>query len=161
VWDEYFGQKLFHGSVVRRAAEEGLIDPSRSVQAGMRGSLTAKGDATLPAELGFDAIPYEELATLGAAGFSERVHARVGEAPCFVSFDVDFVDPAFAPGTGTPEAGGPSSREALAYVRALAGLDVRGFDCVEVSPPYDPSGVTAILAANACFEMLTLLALVR
>jgi agmatinase len=78
-----------------------------------------------------------------------------------VSFDVDFVDPAFAPGTGTPEAGGPSSREALAYVRALAGLDVRGFDCVEVSPPYDPSGVTAILAANACFEMLTLLALVR
>jgi agmatinase len=161
VWDEYFGQKLFHGSVVRRAAEEGLIDPSRSVQAGMRGSLTAKGDATLPAELGFDAVPFEELATLGAAGFSERVHARVGEAPCFVSFDVDFVDPAFAPGTGTPEVGGPSSREALAYVRALAGLDVRGFDCVEVSPPYDPSGVTAILAANACFEMLTLLALVR
>jgi agmatinase len=161
VWDEYFGQKLFHGSVVRRAAEEGLLDPARSVQAGMRGSLTAKDDAALPAELGFDALPYEELAALGPAAFADRVRSRVGDAPCFLSFDVDFVDPAFAPGTGTPEVGGPSSREALAYVRALTGLDVRGFDCVEVSPPYDPSAVTAFLAANACFEMLSLLALRR
>jgi agmatinase len=161
VWDEYFGQKLFHGSVVRRAAEEGLVDPARSVQAGMRGSLTAKTDAALPAELGFDALPYEELAELGPAAFADRVRARVGDAPCFLSFDVDFVDPAFAPGTGTPEVGGPSSREALAYVRVLTGLDFRGFDCVEVSPPYDPSGVTAFLAANACFEMLSLLALRR
>lgn len=161
VWDEYFGQKLFHGSVVRRAAEEGLLDPARSVQAGMRGSLTAKADAALPAELGFDALSYEELAELGPEAFAERVRARVGDAPCFLSFDVDFVDPAFAPGTGTPEVGGPSSREALAYLRALTGLDFRGFDCVEVSPPYDPSGVTAFLAANACFEMLSLLALRR
>jgi len=161
VWDEYFGQKLFHGSVVRRAAEEGLLDPARSVQAGMRGSLTAKADAALPAELGFDALSYEELAELGPEAFAERVRARVGDAPCFLSFDVDFVDPAFAPGTGTPEVGGPSSREALAHLRALTGLDFRGFDCVEVSPPYDPSGVTAFLAANACFEMLSLLALRR
>lgn len=161
VWDEYFGQKLFHGSVVRRAAEEGLLDPARSVQAGMRGSLTAKADAALPAELGFDALSYEELAELGPEAFAERVRARVGDAPCFLSFDVDFVDPAFAPGTGTPEVGGPSSREALAYLRALTGLDFRGFDCVEVSPPYDPSGVTAFLAATACFEMLSLLALRR
>ena len=161
VWDEYFGQKLFHGSVVRRAAEEGLIDPARSVQAGMRGSLTAKDDAALPAELGFDAITYAELSELGPAAFADRVRARVGDAPCFLSFDVDFVDPAFAPGTGTPEVGGPSSREALAYVRALTGLDFRGFDCVEVSPPYDPAGVTAFVAANACFEMLSLLALRR
>jgi len=161
VWDEYFGQKLFHGSVVRRAAEEGLLDPARSVQAGMRGSLTAKADAALPAELGFDALSYEELAELGPEAFAERVRARVGDAPCFLSFDIDFVDPAFAPGTGTPEVGGPSSREALAYLRALTGLDFRSFDCVEVSPPYDPSGVTAFLAANACFEMLSLLALRR
>ena len=161
VWDEYFGQKLFHGSVVRRAAEEGLLVPARSVQAGMRGSLTAKADAALPAELGFDAFSYEELAELGPEAFAERVRARVEDAPCFLSFDVDFVDPAFAPGTGTPEVGGPSSREALAYLRALTGLDFRGFDCVEVSPPYDPSGVTAFLAANACFEMLSLLALRR
>jgi agmatinase len=161
LWDEYFGQKLFHGSVVRRAAEEGLVDPARSVQAGIRGSLTSRDDATLPAQLGFDALTYEELAALEPASFGDRVRARVGDAPCFVSFDIDFVDPAFAPGTGTPEVGGPSSREALAYVRALTGLDFRGFDCVEVSPPYDPSGVTAFVAANACFEMLSLLALRR
>ncbi len=98
---------------------------------------------------------------MGRRPSRERVRARVGDAPCFLSFDVDFVDPAFAPGTGTPEVGGPSSREALAYVRALTGLDFRGFDCVEVSPPYDPSGVTAFVAANACFEMLSLLALRR
>ncbi len=160
LWDEYFGQKLFHGSVVRRALEEGLIDPARSIQAGMRGSLGAAGDANLPAEAGIDGIPYEELAALGPGGFAERVHARV-EGACFLSFDIDFVDPAFAPGTGTPEVGGPSSREALTYVRALAGLDFRGFDCVEVSPPYDPAGVTSFVAANACFEMLSLLALRR
>lgn len=161
LWDEYFGQKLFHGSVVRRAVEEGLIDPARSVQAGLRGSLTEADDAALPARFGIEAIPYEELAALGPGGFAQRVHARVGSAPCFLSFDVDFVDPAFAPGTGTPEVGGPSSREALVYVRSLAGLDFRGFDCVEVSPPYDPAGVTAFLAANACFEMLSLLAIRR
>jgi agmatinase len=161
LWDEYFGQKLFHGSVIRRALEEGLIDGGRSVQAGMRGSLSAAGDEALPGDFGIDGIPYEELAAIGPAGFSERVRERVGSSPCFLSFDIDFVDPAFAPGTGTPEVGGPSSREALTYVRSLAGLDFRGFDCVEVSPPFDPSGVTSIVAANACFEMLSLLALRR
>ena len=161
VWDEYFGQKIFHGSVVRRAVEEGLIDPERSLQAGLRGSLVEADDALLPARLGIDALTYEELAALGPGGFSERVHARVGAAPCFLSFDIDFVDPAFAPGTGTPEVGGPSSREALTYVRSLAGLDFRGFDCVEVSPPFDPAAVTAFVAANACFEMLSLLAVTR
>jgi agmatinase len=161
LWDEYFGQKLFHGSVVRRAVEEGLIDSGRSIQAGLRGSLIEAADAGLPAQFGIDALTYEELAALGPAGFSNRVRDRVGSAPCFLSFDVDFVDPAFAPGTGTPEVGGPSSREALTYVRSLAGLDFRGFDCVEVSPPYDPAGVTSFVAANACFEMLSLLALRR
>jgi agmatinase len=161
LWDEYFGQKLFHGSVVRRAIEEGLIDPGRSVQAGLRGSLAAASDAALPGDFGVDAIPYEELAALGPGGFSERVRDRVGDAPAFLSFDIDFVDPAFAPGTGTPEVGGPSSREALTYIRSLAGLDFRGFDCVEVCPPFDPSAVTSIVAANACFEMLSLLALRR
>jgi arginase family enzyme len=115
----------------------------------------------MPAELGIEAFSYEELAALGPAGFAARAHARVGTGACFVSFDIDFVDPASAPGTGTPEVGGPSSREALTYLRTLAGLDFRGFDCVEVSPPYDPSGVTALVAANACFEMLSLLALRR
>jgi agmatinase len=161
LWDEYFGQKLFHGSVVRRAVEEGLVDPSRSVQAGLRGSLGSVEEAGYPAELGIDALTYEELAAVGPAGFSQRVRNRVGDAPCFLTFDIDFVDPAYAPGTGTPEVGGPSSREALTYVRSLAGLDFRGFDCVEVSPPFDPAGQTAFVAANACFEMLSLLALRR
>ena len=161
LWDEYFGQKLFHGSVVRRAVEEGLVDPFRSVQAGLRGSLGSAEEAGYPAELGIEALTYEELAALGPAGFSQRVRNRVGDAPCFLTFDIDFVDPAYAPGTGTPEVGGPSSREALTYVRSLAGLDFRGFDCVEVSPPFDPAGQTAFVAANACFEMLSLLALRR
>jgi arginase family enzyme len=161
LWDEYFGQKLFHGSVVRRAVEEQLIAPERSIQAGLRGSLTAAADAGLPGAFGIDALSYEELAALGPAGFSNRVRDRVGAAPCFLSFDIDFVDPAFAPGTGTPEVGGPSSRDALTYVRSLAGLDFRGFDCVEVAPPYDSAGVTAFVAANVCFEMLSLLALRR
>jgi agmatinase len=161
LWDEYFGQKLFHGSVVRRAVEEGLIDTSRSIQAGLRGSLSSAAEAAYPADFGIDALTYEELAALGPGGFSDRARNRVGSGPCFLSFDIDFVDPAFAPGTGTPEVGGPSSRDALTYVRSLAGLDFRGFDCVEVSPPFDPAGVTAFVAANACFEMLSLHALRR
>jgi agmatinase len=161
LWDEYFGQKVFHGSIVRRAVEEGLIDPARSLQAGLRGSLYGPDDVELPARFGIDALSYEELAAVGPGEFSMRVRDRVGNGPCFLSFDIDFVDPAFAPGTGTPEVGGPSSREALTYVRSLAGLDFRGFDCVEVSPPFDSGAVTALVAANACFEMLSLLALRR
>jgi agmatinase len=161
VWDDYFGQKIFHGSIVRRAVEEGLVDPARSLQAGLRGSLYGSEDGDMPAALGIRALSFEELAAIGPAGFSAEARARVGGGACFLSFDIDFVDPAFAPGTGTPEVGGPSSREALTFVRALVGLDFRGFDCVEVSPPYDPAGVTGLVAANACFEMLSLLALRR
>src|SRR5918992_1889723 len=161
LWDEYLGAKIFHGSVVRRAIEEGLVDPGRSLQAGLRGSLREAENARLPGRFGVEALTYEELAALGPGGFSDRVRARVGDGPSFLSFDIDFVDPAFAPGTGTPEVGGPSSREALTYVRSLAGLAFRGFDCVEVSPPYDPAGVTAFVAAAACFEMLSLAALGR
>lgn len=159
LWDEYFGQKIFHGSIVRRAVEEGLIDPARSVQAGLRGSLYSPDDAELPARFGILALTTEELLALGPALFGERVRERAGDGPCFLSFDVDFVDPAFAPGTGTPEVGGPTSREALAFLRVLTGLDFRGFDCVEVCPFVDTGEITALLAANACFEMLSLLAL--
>jgi agmatinase len=161
VWDQYYGVKYFHGTVFKRAAEEGLIDPSRSVQAGLRGTLYGEGDVAAPGELGFEAISMEELETLTAAEYGDRVRARVSDAPAFLSFDVDFVDPAFAPGTGTPEVGGPTSAQAMAYLRALTGIDFRGFDCVELSPPYDPSGITAWLAASACHEMLSLLALRR
>ena len=161
VWDQYYGAKYFHGTVFRRAVEEGLLDPHRSVQAGMRGTLYGAGDVEEPRKLGFEAIYMEELETLTSQEYGDRVRARVGDAPAFLSFDVDFVDPAFAPGTGTPEVGGPTSAQAMAYLRALTGIDFRGFDCVELSPPYDPSGITAWLAASACHEMLSLAALRR
>ena len=159
VWEQYYGARYFHGTVFRRAVEEGLVDPHRSVQAGMRGTLYGGDDVRAPAELGYDAIPWAELERLSPDEYGARVRARVGDAPAFLSFDIDFVDPAFAPGTGTPEVGGPSSGQALAYLRSLTGIDFRAFDCVEVSPPYDPSGITAWLAANACHEMLSLAAL--
>jgi len=159
VWEQYYGARYFHGTVFKRAAEEGLVDPHRSVQAGMRGTLYGAADEAAPGELGYDAIPWAELERLGPGDYGDRVRARVGDAPAFLSFDIDFVDPAFAPGTGTPEVGGPTSAQALAYLRALTGIDFRAFDCVEVSPPYDPSGITAWLAASACHEMASLAAL--
>ena len=111
----------------------------------------------MPSDLGFEAVPCEELVTLGPAEYGERVRARVGEGPLFLSFDVDVLDPALAPGTGTPEAGGLSTREALGYVRPLRGLRFSGYDVVEVSPPYDgPGQATAVAAANVAFELLTL-----
>jgi agmatinase len=159
VWDEYYGARYFHGTVFRRAVEEGLVDPYRSVQAGMRGTLYGQDDERAPGDLGYDAIPWAQLERITPEQYGDRVRARVADMPAFLSFDIDFVDPAFAPGTGTPEVGGPTSGQALAYVRALTGIDFRGFDCVEVSPPYDPSGITAWLAASACHEMVSLAAL--
>jgi agmatinase len=161
VWEQYYGARYFHGTVFKRAAEEGLVDPGRSVQAGMRGTLYGASDEDAPGALGYDAIPWSALERMTPVEYGDRVRARVGDAPAFLSFDVDFVDPAFAPGTGTPEVGGPTSSQALAYLRALTGIDFRGFDCVEVSPPYDPSGITAWLAASACHEMMSLAALRR
>lgn len=157
VWDRYVGEPYYHGSPFRRALEEGLIDPGRSLLAGMRGPLYGPGDAAQPAELGFEVIPGEELVALGPREYAARVRARAGEGPLFLSFDVDVLDPAFAPGTGTPEAGGLATREALAYLRALRGLRFAGYDVVEVSPPYDgPGAQTAVAAANVAFELLTL-----
>jgi agmatinase len=161
VWEQYYGVRYFHGTVFKRAAEEGLVDPAASVQAGMRGTLYAAADERAPAELGYEALTWEQLSALTPREYADRVRARAGERPAFLSFDIDFVDPAFAPGTGTPEVGGPTSAQALSYLRALTGIDFRGFDCVEVSPPYDPSGITSWLAASACHEMLALLALRR
>jgi agmatinase len=160
VLDDYYGVKHFHGTVFRRAVEEGLVDPSCSIQVGMRGSLHPD-DLRGGAALGYEVIWWEQLRQLSPAELGARVRARVGDRPVIVSFDIDFVDPAFAPGTGTPEVGGPTSHEALSYLRALGPLDYRGFDCVEVAPPFDPTGVTSILASVACFEMLSLLALSR
>lgn len=161
-WDTYMGQRYFHGTPFRRAVEEGLIDPERSLLAGMRGPLYSAADLEDARELGFELIPWEELRRIGPGAYGERARERAGDAPCFLSFDIDFVDPAFAPATGTPEVGGPSSSEALALVRALRGIDFRGLDVVEVSPPYDgPGQQTALLAANVAYAMLGLVALGR
>ena len=162
LWDSYNGLPYGHGTVFRRAIEEGLVDAARVVQAGMRGSLYGAEDEALPGSLGVEAIPWTELAELAPAAFAARVRERLGEGPAFCTFDVDFVDPAFCPGTGTPEVGGPTSHEALDYLRALSGVRFVGFDVVEVAPTYDAAGqITALFAANALFEMLSLVEMRR
>jgi agmatinase len=159
-WDEYFDQRYFHGTTFKRAAEEGLIEPAASVQSGMRGSLFGRSDLEDARALGFEVIPSEELRALGPAGYARAVRSRVGERPGFLSFDIDFLDPAFAPGTGTPEIAGFSTAEAVALLRALHGIRLVGCDVVEVSPPYDgPGQATATAAANVALELLALRAL--
>jgi agmatinase len=156
-WEQYFGQRYFHGTTFKRAVEEKLIDPNASVQAGMRGSLYGAGDIEVARELGFTVLSTEELRALGSERYGELVRETVGSRPAFVSFDIDFLDPAFAPGTGTPEVGGFSTAEALAFLRALRGIKLAGCDVVEVSPPYDgPGSVTALAAANVLYELLSL-----
>jgi agmatinase len=163
MWDSYYdGIRYGHGTLFRRAIEEELLDPSRVLQAGMRGSLYGESDEEIPAELGVEAIPWVELARLSPGELAGRARERLGSGPAFLSLDVDFVDAAFCPGTGTPEVGGPTSFEALGYLRALTGLQFVGFDVVEVAPAYDgPGQVTALFAANAVFEMLSLIELAR
>lgn len=159
-WDSYGGERYFHGTPFRRAVEEGLIDPARSLMAGMRGSLYSARDLAETRELGFTVLPWPGLRAMTPERFGALAGERVGGGPAFLSFDIDFVDPAFAPATGTPEPGGPSSAEAIDFVRALAGIDFTGFDVVEVAPVYDgPGQVTALLAANVAYEMLALAAL--
>ncbi|MBV8956158.1 MAG: agmatinase [Solirubrobacterales bacterium] len=161
-WDQYYGERYFHGTPFRRAVEEGVLDPSRSLLAGMRGSLYSRADLEAPLELGFEVISGEELPTLAPERYADRVRTRVGSGPVFMSFDIDVLDPAFAPGTGTPEAAGLYPREALALLRALAGIGFCGFDVVEVSPSYDaPGQVTALNAAAVAYEMLALVAAAR
>jgi agmatinase len=160
VWEQYFGQPYFHGTTFKRAVEEGLLDAQSSVQAGMRGSLYGAEDIEVARELGFTVLSTDELRDLGPQRYGELVRERVGTRPVFVSFDVDFLDPAFAPGTGTPEVGGFSTAEALAFVRALRGIALAGCDVVEVSPPYDgPGQVTALAGATVLYELLSLRAL--
>jgi agmatinase len=146
--------------VFRRAVEEGLIDASSSVQIGLRGSLYGAEDLAENRALGFSTLLAREFDAAGVSGALDLARSRL-RSPIYVTVDVDVLDPAFAPGTGTPEAGGLTSRELLALLRGLAGLDVRlgGADVVEVSPPYDPTGATAVAAANIAYELIGLLAL--
>jgi agmatinase len=159
-WDQYFGQKFFHGTTFKRAVEEGVVDSAVSVQAGMRGSLYGAEDIDVAKDLGFTVLTTDELRELGPEAYGRLVLDTVGDRPVFMSFDIDFLDPAFAPGTGTPEVGGFSTAEALAFVRALRGVKLAGCDVVEVSPPYDGPGMqTALAAANVVYELLSLRAI--
>jgi agmatinase len=159
-WEDYYGERLFHGTVIRRASEEGLLDPSRSLIAGLRGSLYAADDIKQATALGFELMGIEELRMTAVEDFAARVRERVGEQAAFLGFDIDVVDPSAAPGTGTPEVGGLLAGEVLALLRALVGIRFVGFDVVEVSPPYDGAGqITSLLAANVAYEMLALAAL--
>jgi agmatinase len=161
-WDQYYGERYFHGTPFRRAVEEGLIDPQRSLLAGMRGPLYERADLDVPRELGFELITGEELIALTPDQYGERVRAKIADGPTYLSFDIDVLDPASAPGTGTPEVAGLQPREALAFLRALAGIRFTGFDLVEVAPAYDaPGQITALNAANIVYEMLALLAVSR
>jgi agmatinase len=159
-WDSYYGERYFHGTPFRRALEEGLLDPSRSLLAGMRGPLYSGQDLDEPRGWGFEILTTDELRALDAAEYGRRVRERLAGGPAFLSFDVDVLDPAFAPGTGTPEVAGLLPHEALARLRALAGIDFAGFDVVEVSPQHDgPGQVTALHAAAVGYELLALAAL--
>ena len=156
-WDEYFGQRYFHGTTFKRALEERLIDPAASVQAGLRGSLYGADDLESARAAGFAVLRCDQLRTLGPGGCASLIAGRVGRRPVFLSFDIDVLDPAFAPGTGTPEVGGLSTADALAFLRALRGIDLAGADVVEVSPAYDgPGQQTALAAANVAYELLSL-----
>lgn len=157
-WPSQYGQPLGHGTPFRRALEEGLLLPERSIQIGLRGPLPRAGDERLPAKAGFEALTMEDLLPFDADAVARRIRLRVGDRPVFLSFDVDVLDPSCAPGTGTPEVGGLLSREVLAILRRLVGLRFAGFDVVEVLPHLDPAQVTAITAANLVFEFAALVA---
>lgn len=155
--EEMFGEKLAHGTTFRRAYEEGLLEPQRVVQIGLRGSGYAVDDFDWSRRQGFRVVPAEACWYRSLAPLMAEVRQQMGGAPVYLSFDIDGLDPAFAPGTGTPEVGGLSVWQGLEIVRGCRGLNLIGADVVEVSPAYDRSGNTALLAANLLFEMLCVL----
>jgi agmatinase len=157
-WDTYFGAPTTHGTPFRRASEEGLIDMTASMHVGTRGPLYDKSDLEDDERLGFAIITSEYLETHGVTAAIERMHARIGDKPLYISIDIDVLDPAHAPGTGTPEAGGMTSRELLRMLRALAGFNIVGADVVEVAPAYDHAQLTAVAASHVVYELLSAMA---
>jgi agmatinase len=157
--DKRFGRRYTHGTPFRRAIEEELILIDHSIQVGMRGSIYSQDSLNDARKLGFDLVTTVEAQEQGISDLIKRIRDRTRTAKAFVSFDIDFVDPAYAPGTGTPEVGGFTSSETLRFVRGLKGLDLVGFDLVEVLPQHDPSQITALLAANIVYEFISLIAL--
>ncbi|USK81208.1 agmatinase [Peribacillus frigoritolerans] len=160
-WDSYFDQKYNHGTVFRRAIEEGLIDVSRSLQVGMRGGLYGPEDLQDARDLGLEVYTTNDYKRIGVEKMLRVIHERVANGPVFLSFDIDFLDPVYAPGTGTPEVSGASIDDALALVRGLTNIDFVGFDLVEVLPSYDHGQITAAAAANIVYEFITLIALAK
>ena len=159
LFDSYFGGfKYTHGTPFRRAIEEGLLDPKKVVQIGLRGTLYDGEDIEYGRSVGVRLVMIEELFARGVPDVMAEARAIVGDHPTYVSYDIDFVDPAYAPGTGTPEIGGPNAHEAQRVIRELYGLNLIGADLVEVSPPFDPSGGTAWLGVSLMFELMCALA---
>jgi len=157
-WDTYFGASYTHGTPFRRASEEGLLDRSGCIHVGIRGPLFSDADLGQDSGLGFSVISAPEADDLGVAGMVQRIADRVGDRPAYVSVDIDVLDPAYAPGTGTPEAGGLTSRELLGVLRSFAHLNLIGADIVEVAPSYDHAQITGIAAAHVGYELLSALA---
>jgi guanidinobutyrase len=155
--DTMFGERITHGTPFRRAVEEDLIDPKRVVQIGLRGTGYSAEDFDWPRAQGFRVVPAEECWFRSLAPLMTEVRNTIGTRPVYLSFDIDGLDPSFAPGTGTPEIAGLTVPQALEIIRGMQGLEVVGCDVVEVSPPYDPTGNTALLAANLIYEMLCIL----
>jgi len=154
-WDSYFGADYTHGTTFRRASEEGLLDPEGCMHIGIRGPLYAAKDLTDDKALGFQIFSSVEFQDVGVAAAIEKMKARVGKRPMYISIDIDVLDPAHAPGTGTPEAGGLTSRELLSLLRATAGMNVVGADIVEVAPAYDHAQITGIAASHAMYELIS------
>jgi agmatinase len=157
-WDTYFGAPMTHGTPFRRASEEGLIDLTASMHVGIRGPLYAKRDLEDDERLGFSVVTSEFIEEHGVAAAIERIRSRIGDAPLYISIDIDVLDPSHAPGTGTPEAGGLTSRELLRMLRALADRDIVGADLVEVAPAYDHAQLTGVAASHMAYELISAMA---
>ncbi|WP_298209296.1 agmatinase [Ferrimicrobium sp.] len=156
-WDTYFGAPYTHGTPFRRAFEEDLLREDRSFHVGTRGPLYGKSDLDDDAGFGFQIITSDELVDASIPDLGARIKARIGDAPVYLSIDIDVLDPSAAPGTGTPEAGGPSSRDILKLLRQLRGINLVGADLVEVSPSYDHAEITAIAASHIIYTMIGLM----
>jgi agmatinase len=157
-WDTYFGAAYTHGTPFRRAWEEGLLLEDTATHVGIRGPLFSPDDLVDDARFGFEIVTAMDVLDEGRRVIADRIRERLGDAPVYISIDIDVLDPAFAPGTGTPEAGGLTSRELLGTLRGLAGIRLVGADIVEVAPPFDHAEVTAVAASHVAYELLALFA---
>jgi guanidinobutyrase len=155
--DQMFGEKIAHGTPFRRAVEENLLDTQRVARIGLRGSGYSADEFEFGCDQGFRVVPAEQCWHKSLTPLMAEIREQLGDGPVYLTFDIDSLDPAYAPGTGTVEVGGLTSPQALEIVRGLKGVNLIGCDLVEVSPPYDPYGQTAMLAANLLFEMLCVL----